>query len=114
MGELKSKATVEIEELDKEKDPAEAEPRIKQIMSMLLLRHQRLQEREAKVDTISDPKEREAARAEIEAERAELNAEFDSVDAKASKFKLPKFNFEPFKFNFGWGSDKDEMEAKPK
>ena len=65
--ELKSKAAMEIEELDKEKDPAEAESRIKQIMSMLLMRLQRLQEREAKVDTISDPKEREAARAEIEA-----------------------------------------------
>ena len=113
--ELKSKATVEIEELDKEKDPAEAESRIKQIMSMLLLRLQRLQEREAKVDTISDPTEREAARAEIEAERAELNAEFESVDARASKFKLPKFSLEPFKFKFGWGSDKDEKatEAEP-
>merc|ERR1712117_961513 len=112
--ELRSRATVEIEQLDKEKDPAEAESRIKQIMSMLLLRLQRLQDREAEVETISDPKEREVARAEIEKERAELNAEFESVEAKGSKFKLPKFNLEPFKFKFGWGSgDKDEKTTEP-
>merc|ERR1719264_2433871 len=121
--ELRNKVREDIDKLDKEKDPAEAESRIKVIISMLLLRLQGLQEREAKLDSISNPAEREAAEAEIEAERAELNADFESVEAKASgfKFKLPKFSLEPFKIQFGWGrksedkvKDDDEPEKDEK
>ena len=44
--ELRNKVREDIDKLDREKDPAEAESRIKVIISMLLLRLQRLQERE--------------------------------------------------------------------
>merc|ERR1711879_975333 len=103
--ELRNKAREDIDKLDQKTDPADAESRIKVIISILLLRLQRLEGREAELDSITDPNKREAARAEIDAERAEVNGDFEAVEKKASsfKFKLPKFSLEPFKIQFGWG-----------
>merc|ERR1712117_671428 len=108
--ELRNKAREDIDKLDQETDPADAESRIKVIISMLLLRLQRLEGREAELDSITDPNKREAARAEIDAERAEVNADFEAVEKKASsfKFKLPKFSLEPFKIQFGWGRKSED------
>merc|ERR1711879_384648 len=108
--ELRNKAREDIEKLDQETDPADAESRIKVIISMLLLRLQRLEGREAELDSITDPNKREAARAEIDAERAEVNADFEAVEKKASsfKFKLPKFSLEPLKIQFGWGRKSED------
>ena len=84
-----------------------AEDKLQKIINLLLLRLKRLQDRQAEVDKIKDPKKRDKAQKELDKEKEELNKAFKDVEQKSKSFsfKLPKLDlmWKPLKFQFGWG-----------